>query len=51
MEKRESVRKVEPYLENGDSNLKRGLGKKSGILKETQGLAKKSGTQCGKDGL
>ena len=45
------VSKLGPYFENKESNLKRGLDKKSGTLIEKEGLTKKSGTLCGKGGL
>ena len=35
-----------PYVENGDSNLKRGLGKKSGTIFGKAGLSKKTGNLC-----
>ena len=46
IEKRDSVRKLVPYLKKGDSNLKRGLGKKNWILFEKVALSKKSETLC-----
>ena len=40
-----------PILENGDSNLKEGLGNKSGILFGKAGLSMETGTLSVKGGL
>ena len=44
MKKRDSVRKVGPYLKKGESNLKRKLGKKSRTLFAKVGLTKRTWT-------